>query len=46
MAKNVIHFMGRKQGYCIGCLARFVGPGDRCPTCAKALRERRKRKPR
>jgi hypothetical protein len=42
MGRNtpVSQLMGRKPGYCIGCMARFVGPGDRCPKCAQVLRER------
>ena len=31
---------------CIGCHKRPVFYGDRCTSCAKELRQRRKRKPR
>jgi hypothetical protein len=39
---------GTAQGKCRGCRAWFVGPGDRCPPCArlvriKAAKRRRKR---
>jgi hypothetical protein len=39
-------FMGRKQGRCLKCDRRFIGPGDRCPSHQQELRQRRKRKPR
>jgi hypothetical protein len=38
--------VGTKQGYCVACHARFIGPGDRCPPCRDKLKQRRKRKPR
>jgi hypothetical protein len=44
--KNKQNLFGGFGGRCRACKNQFVGPGDRCPTCAKALRERRKRKPR
>jgi hypothetical protein len=38
--------VGVKQGHCVGCHNRFVGPGDRCQPCQQKLRQRRRRKPR
>ena len=43
------HFLvttGYVQGRCRKCRTWFVGPGDRCPSCAQELRKRKRRKPR
>jgi rRNA maturation endonuclease Nob1 len=45
MAKGWPH-RGQQQGRCQACKNLFVGPGDRCPKCKQALRERKRRKPR
>ena len=47
MAKRTMNVgIGVKQGTCVRCHGRFVGPGDRCPPCRDELRLRRRRKPR
>jgi rRNA maturation endonuclease Nob1 len=37
---------GIYRGICIRCKSPFVGPGDRCQSCADDLRKRRRPKPR
>jgi hypothetical protein len=37
VGKHAIN-VGVKQGTCVGCHSRFIGPGDRCPDCARDLR--------
>ena len=47
MGKHAMNVgVGVKQGTCVVCHSRFVGPGDRCQDCRDKLRQRRKRKPR
>jgi rRNA maturation endonuclease Nob1 len=49
MGKNAgSRVLGHAQGKCRGCRAWFIGPGERCPSCArlvkvKAAKRRRKR---
>jgi predicted amidophosphoribosyltransferase len=37
---NLKGYTDRSARRCVGCRARLVGPGDRCPACQAELRAR------